>query len=468
MKGKFSKLLFCVLLGALIWFIPPPKGLTPAAWQLFAVFVATIAAFITQPFTNSVNVLLALTFCMGSNLVKVGDILSASYGNSTVWLVFIAFLISKGFIKTRLGNRIAYILIRSFGSSSLRLAYVLTVTDLIIAPATPSVTARAGGITFPIAKGICEAMDSRPGETARKLGSFLILSTIFVNSVTASMFMTAMVSNPLIAELAKKVLNIEISWAMWFYAALVPGVISLVAVPYYLYKAYPPEMKEIAGSRDFANKHLADMGPMARAEKIMLSVFIAIVALWASSSFTKLDATYIGFFGVAIMLVAEVITWNDVLEEKGAWDTLIWLGGMIGLAGALAKLGFIKWFAAFVSTSLVGVDWITALIALIVLYTYCHYGFASLSAHVTALYGAFAAVAVSVGAPAYLSALTLAFASNLCSTLTQYGSAPAPIFFGAGYVDQITWWKHGFVICTMNTLIWVAVGGVWWKVIGLW
>ena len=468
MKSKYGKFLLCVLIGAIIWFIPAPAGLSPMAWKFFAVFAATIAAFILQPFPNSTNVLLAITFCMGMNLVKIGEILASSYGNATVWLVFIAFLISKGFVKTRLGTRIAYILIKLFGTSSLKLAYILACTDLVIAPATPSVTARAGGIIFPITKSLCEAMDSKPGPTAKKLGSYIMLSTIFVNAITASMFMTAMVSNPLIAELAKSVLGIELSWAMWFYAALVPGVVSLLVVPYYLYKAYPPELKQLTGAKEHAVKELESMGAMSRAEKMMLAVFILIIVLWATSSFTKLNATFVGFLGVAIMLLLDVINWNDVLEEKGAWDTFIWLGGMIGLAGMLAKLGFIKWFAAIVSNSLTDVNWMFALVALIIIYTYSHYGFASLSAHVTALYAAFVAVAVSAGAPAYLSALTLGFASNLCSTLTQYGSAPAPIFFGAGYIDQMSWWKHGFVVCTINLLIWVLLGGVWWKVIGLW
>lgn len=468
MNKNYKMLLGCVLVGAILWLFPAPNGLELKPWRLFCVFAATIAAFITQPLPNAVSVLLALTFCVGAKLVSIGEMLASSFGNSTVWLVVIAFLISKGFVKTRLGNRIAYYLVAAFGSSSLKLAYVLAGTDLIIAPATPSVTARAGGIVFPIVKSLCTAMDSHPGESARKIGSYLMLSSVFVNSITGAMFMTAMVSNPLIAELAKKVLNVEMSWAVWCYAAIVPGIVSIIIIPYYLYKAYPPELKILSGTKELANRELEKMGRMSRSEKIMLLVFILVIILWATSILTKLDATYIGLVGVAIMLVTDVINWDDVLTEKGAWDTFIWLGGMIGLAGFLAKYGFIKWFAAYVGKSIVGVDWTVALVILILIYTYSHYGFASLSAHVTALYAAFIAVAALAGAPAYLAALTIGFASSLCGTLTQYGSAPSPIFFGAGYVDQASWWKHGFVVCTINIIIWVVVGGVWWKIIGLW
>ena len=99
---------------------------------------------------------------------------------------------------------------------------------------------------------------------------------------------------------------------------------------------------------------------------------------------------------------------------------------------------------------------------------YAHYGFASLTAHVTAMYPAFVAVAVAAGAPAFLAALSLAYLSNLCGGLTHYSTGTAPIYFGAGYVDQGTWWKLGFGASVVNMIIWVGVGGIWWKVLGLW
>jgi DASS family divalent anion:Na+ symporter len=171
---------------------------------------------------------------------------------------------------------------------------------------------------------------------------------------------------------------------------------------------------------------------------------------------------------VSVMMLTKVLEWKDVLDEKGAWDTLIWMGALIGLADYLAKLGFIPWFAKAVGASIAGVPWMQAFIVLLVIYMYAHYGFASLVAHITAMYAAFASVAVAAGAPAYLVALALAFMSNLCMSLTHYAAGPAPILFGAGYVDQATWWKLGFIISVINMLIWVGLGSFWWKVLGLW
>ena len=168
------------------------------------------------------------------------------------------------------------------------------------------------------------------------------------------------------------------------------------------------------------------------------------------------------------MLGLEAITWNDALEEKGAWDTMVWMATLIGLAGFLNSLGLIPWFAKNIAGMISGMSWVWALLILLILYMYSHYAFASLSAHITALYPAFAPVAVAAGAPPYLVALSLAFVSSLCASLTHYSTGPAPVYFGPGYVSQGRWWKNGFIIGTTNLIIFLVIGGLWWKVIGLW
>ena len=168
------------------------------------------------------------------------------------------------------------------------------------------------------------------------------------------------------------------------------------------------------------------------------------------------------------MLVGQAIEWKDVLEEKGAWDTLVWMGGLITLAGALSKLGFVGWFAKLISTSLAGFSWEVSLAILLLVYMYSHYAFASLSAHVTAMYAAFLAVAVAAGAPPFLAAMSLGVISALFGGLTHYATGPAPIYFGSGYIPQGTWWRIGFIMSVINLIIFVGIGSVWWKVAGLW
>lgn len=459
--------LVVLAIGTAIWFTPVPAGLKPEAWKLMAIFVSTILGFILQPLPIGSLAFISVTFTALSGVLKPAEALSG-FSNGTIWLIVSAFLFAKGFIKTGLGRRIAYVLIRALGDSTLKLGYTIVLSDLIISPATPSNTARAGGILFPIVKSLSTAFGSEPGSTARRVGAYLMQTAYQGNTITSAMFMTAMAGNPLIASLAANTLKINISWGLWATAALVPGLLSIIVVPYLLYKFYPPEVKKTPEAKALAAKELEQMGAMSRGERIVAAVFVGALVLWSTSQYTKLDATVVAMLAVTVMMITKVLEWKDVLTETGAWDTLIWMGALIGLADYLSKLGFIPWFAKLVSASMVGVPWMQAFVILLVIYMYAHYGFASLVAHITAMYAAFAAVAVAAGAPAFLVALALAYMSNLCMSLTHYAAGPAPIYFGAGYVDQGTWWKIGFLVSVVNMIIWVGIGSFWWKILGLW
>ena len=465
--NKLTKGLLVVLIGLAIWFIPTPAGLKPQAWHLFAIFVATIFGFILQPIPIGAVAFISVAITGFLQVVKPADVLSG-FGNTTIWLIVSAFLFAKGFIKTGLGRRIAYKIMGAIGDSSLKLGYAMVLSDLVVAPATPSNTARAGGILFPIVRSLCSAFNSEPGATSRKIGSYLMTTTFQGNVITSGMFITSMAPNSLIVAMAAQTAGVTISWGTWALAAFVPGMLSILVVPYIIYKIYAPEITHTPEAKTMAQAELVKMGPMSRGEKIVAFVFVLALILWATASFTKLDATMVAMICCGIMLIGQAITWNDVIEEKGAWDTLIWMGALMSLAGALNKQGMIAWFAKLVAGALTGVSWWVALGVLMLAYLYSHYAFASISAHVTAMYAAFLAVAVAAGAPPFLAAMSLGVLSGVMCGLTHYATGPAPIYFGAGFVPQGTWWKIGFVLSVVNSLLFIGVGGIWWKVLGLW
>lgn len=456
-----------ILLGLVIWFIPVPEGLTVQAWRLFAMVVAIIAGFITAPLPIGAVAFIGLTITILTNTLNIKDGLSG-FSSSSIWLIASAFFFSRGFIKTGLGRRIAYLLLRAIGDSTLKVAYAFTLSGLLVAPATPSSTARAGGVIFPILRSVISVLGSEPGATARKAGAFLILSYYQVDGVLSALFMTAMTGNPLAMELASKTAGINVSWGMWTLAALVPGIIGIIVVPYFVYRIYPPEVKHSPEVKLLARDELAKMGPISRPEIILLGVFVLALLLWCTGPLTKMNPTLVGLIAVSIMLIGKVIDWKDVLNENGAWDTVVWMGVLVGMAGQLSSKGFIPWFAKTVGASMAGLGWPLGLGLLMVLYIYSQYGFASMTAHVAAMYAAFLAVAVGLGAPGYLSALLLAYSGCLCYSLTHYSAGPGPIFYGAGFVDLPTWWRVGFLTSVVHIVIWAGSGPFWWKLLGLW
>lgn len=183
-----------------------------------------------------------------------------------------------------------------------------------------------------------------------------------------------------------------------------------------------------------------------------------------------INATTAAFIGLGILLATGVINWDDVLKNKGAWDTVVWFAALVMMASFLGKLGLIKWMSLSVGTSIdnMGLSWVWGALILVLIYVYSHYFFASTTAHITAMFGAFFAAGLALGAPPMLLGLTLAFSSSLMMSLTHYGTGTAPIIFGSGYATLGEWWKAGFVMSVVNLIIWIGLGSIWWKFLGYW
>jgi DASS family divalent anion:Na+ symporter len=455
-----------LLLAAAIWLLPH-AGFSPRSWGLLCLFGATIAALITRPLPAGAVVLTAITTGVLLGLMTLQEGL-AGFGNVTVWLIVAAFLFARGFAQTRLGERIAYGIILRVGRSPLRLGYSIVLADLVMAPMTPSNTARAGGILFPITLSVARAFGSEPGPTAPRIGAFLMKTLYQGDLVVSAMFLTATAPNPLVAELARQQAGTEVTWIMWAVAALVPGLVGIACVPFAVYKLCPPDVRETSVARVLAAERLQELGPMAYRERVMLAVFSIVLLLWLSSQWHGFSATTVAYLGLTLLLLTRVLDWQDLLDERGAWDALIWFGGLVMLSTQLEKAGFPRAFANVAAGFVSGWDWWLALAALLVVYLYSHYAFASLVAHVTAMFPAFFAVAIGLGAPPLLAALSFGFFSSLNAATTHYGTGPAPIVFGAGYLTQAQWWRIGFLISLLHLAIWLPIGFVWWKMIGLW
>lgn len=427
LKIKDAKnLLICILIGMVFLAVPAPAGLSASGWHILGIFLATITALIIKPMPMGAVALLSVVFLVLTKSVTMKDALSG-FSNTTIWLIVMAFFISRGIIKTGLGERIAYKFVQKFGKRTINLAYSLVVSDLLIAPAMPSNTARAGGILSPIVRSLSTAFGSDPmNGTERKVGSYLTTTVFQCDMVTSAMFLTSMAANPLTASIAKDVLNI--TWGGWFLAALLPGVLSLILIPLIIYVIYPPEIKETPKAPEFASDKLKEMGALKKDEKSMIAVFLLLILLWIFGGHIGIDETLAAFIGLVALLLSGVLSWNDIMEEKGAWDTLIWFSVLVMMAEQLNVSGVIPWFSKTMSSAVSGMSWIAALVILSIVYFYSHYLFASGTAHVSAMYSAFISVIVTAGAPPMLAALLLAYFSNLFGCLTHYEWARHPFF----------------------------------------
>jgi DASS family divalent anion:Na+ symporter len=452
--------------GVLLYLLPLP-ALSPQQRHLLAIFTATIISLVAQPVPMGVTGIIALTILALTKTLTPAQVFSG-YANPTVWLIFTAFLFATAVTSTRFGMRVAYIFIRKFGRSPLTLGYSIGGAGLVLAPFVPSDTARGGGILSPIVVSIARAVGSEPGPTARELGGYLTLAGFHANYTASAMFLTGMAANPLMAELAQQVAGIQITWIDWALGAIVPGMLALILVPMFIYRLYPPRLRDTERARVVANEELGKMGPLNIREKWLVAIMLLVMAGWVASPWHGVHNTIVALAGVSALLLTGVITWNDLLAEGKAWEALVWFGAVIMMADMLLQLGVVGLMSRAAFPYISPLSAAVALAALVTLYCYIHYAFASMTAQATALYTTFLAAAIAAGAAPLVSALSFGYFSNINDATTHYGTGSAPVFFGTGYVSQADWWRVGFLVSLLNLALWLGVGLMWWKVLGWW
>ena len=457
MKDKLWRVGVMAAIVAIAWFGGTPDGLKPQVWQLFGIYLATIVGLVLKPFPVPITVLLGVA-TSSILLSNTKDVL-AGYSNTALWLIFAAFALSVAFGTTGLGHRIAYYLVRAFGSTTLRLGYVTAFLDLILSPATPSNTARAAGIVYPINLSIAEAVGSYPGETAKKAGAYLLQNGYFATKVTSFLFATAMAPNLLALDFITKLTGVSLNWGQWALAMFVPGFIMLMCIR--------PSVKEI-DNKKIAADGLAELGPMKASEKGLIAIALLAITGWILPTFgIKIDATAVAIVAMIATFVCGIITWDDLLKTKAAWNTLIWFGGILGLSSALTKGKFFEWLAKFLETHMnFGLDPFMMLILISVISVAVRYFFASGTAYISAMLPVFLIVGINAGIDPTLLAFILIGTNSYGGSVTHYGAAPGPIIFSAGYNNVKDWWTVGLTSAVVCLVLNYVIGIPWWKIAG--
>ena len=472
-----------VVVMIIIALIPAPAGLPQHAWYYFALFAGVIVGLMLEPLPGGAIGLAGVTLATllapwvlygPAELAKPGFNPSTAainwalsgFSNATVWLIFGAFMFALGYEKTGLGRRIALVLVKRMGRKTLTLGYAVAAADTILAPFTPSNTARSGGTIYPVIKNLPPLYDSKPDDPSmRRIGSYIMWVAIATTCVTSTLFLTGLAPNLLAKELVKKTANVELAWGAWFVAAAPAGLLLLVSVPLLAYWLYPPEVKEGAEVTEWAAKELAKLGGFTSRE-IILAVLVAIaLVLWIFAG-DYVNPTTTALVVISLMVRLNVVTWDDISKNFNAWNTLAWFATLVALAGGLSQVGFVKWFAEGIASHMAGFTPTKAILLLLVINFFIHYAFASGTAHVTAMIPVLLAVGSAVpnmNMPQL--ALLLCLQLGIMGIITPYGTGPSPVYYGSGYLPAADYWRLGAIfgliflaVFMLITVPWVLAG----------
>ena len=471
--------------------------LTAQAWLFLSIFIGVIVGLILEPVPPALvglaGVVIAVFFRVGAaypaamepgtpltqNTIPGADAIRwglSGFSDSTVWLIFAAFAIGLGYQKSGLGRRIAMLLVSKLGKSTLGLGYAIAFTDGILAPFIPSNTARSGGVVYPIVSSVPGMFDSSATKDRRKIGSYIMYTALASTCVTSSMFLTGLAPNVAAIGMVMgkdKLLADPISWLGWLLAFAPVGIILFLATPFLIYKLYPPEIKGSPEVVAWAKDELADAGPISPREKWMLAISVFALSFWIMSSIAGLskiwplylNATVTALFVIVFMMAAKIITWDDFLSNKPAWNVLMWFATLVALAGGLKNVGFLDWLGARIKALMAdsGLTPALAIIILVVVFYLLHYFFASTTAHISALMVLFATIALAVLEPsqAYLAIVLMMLSLGIMGIITPYGTGPSPVYFGSGYISSAEFWKLGSIFGMLYLAVFLAVGVPW-------
>lgn len=466
MKVRFAKIAVLLSVAGVFFAYQAPSGLSVTAWHLFGVFAALIMGLILQPYPEP-TLLLVVTTLTSIFVLPISEIL-VGYTDAMMWLTLIASMIGVGLKKSGLTRRIGLMLISRFGKTTLRIGYILSFIDMLLATSTPSSPARTGGLVYPLAEGVIDVSSSGNPTGRQRTGAYFTLLAFTASMLSGGLFMTGMGPSLINVKLAHDVLGITISWPLWTLAAL-PGFIGFLLTPYIVYKLCPPDTISMAAVRADAKRELAGMGRISGNELTAIGIFLTILILWSTGTVTKVDSTLVAFIGISLMLLTGLLDWNDLAEAKEIWSLLIWFGAILGFSAALTKLGFFSWFAGVIKLLLptAGLGPYGILLLVAVLAIVPHYFFVSFTGYVVAFSPLIFSFVAATDVPRYPAFFVLSYLMIISCTLTHYGNALGPLLMEKGYNDKKNWWSVGTVITLLHAALYLTIGVVYWQLIGL-
>lgn len=466
---KFLRLLLVGVIPVLIWNIPAPAGLEAKTWHIVAIYMGLLGGLIIKPFSEPVITLIIIGIAA---MFMDSSVLLKGYGNDMTWFIALVTIVCTAFVKTGLGKRIAYNLLLRAGNSTMGLGYLMTMTDLVLSPATGSNSARTT-IIYPIFRNIAEGVGSTPTNEPRKLGAYLTILMYVSSQGTSALFLTGMATNAITVSLISSMLGIDLSWGKWFMASIVPAGLFLAVAPFLVYKFYRPGLQSLGDIKPIAKKGLEDIGPVSNPEKILFVLFIMAILAWMFGpqlTFVNLNMQIVGFVFLALVLLTGILDWNDVIGAKGAWNIFVWYGAFYGVASALASAGFYKWLAAVLGQVLdfSNLNEMLIIVILVFVSLLVRYFFVSNSAFVASFYPVMFALTLNTSVNPLLIGLLLAFFASYGALLTHYGNGAGLITFASDYVPQKDFWRVGTMMVGVALLIFFFIGLPYWKLIGFW
>lgn len=460
---KFFHILYITLIACSIWFLAPiPDGLSIKAWHMLIIFISTMIGMMLEVIPLCGTLFLSLLIASLTGTVDLKTHGFTGFSNMVIWLLFFVLALSKAITKSTIGLRIAYFFVKIFGKNVLGLAYSLSFTELTLSTILPSNTSRAASVGLPVISSLSKYISSTlKGVSEKSIGSFLTLVYTSSNAICSGMFLTAMISNTLIVDIAGKY-GITLTWLGWASKTIIPCLLILLILPLLVYFLSNPRVMDLSAVQKDATETIKDLGPLSTKEKWVLGVFCGMLFMWIFAEFTGISIITTTLIGVIIFLILGIFTVKDILSDSSALSAVMILGILVSYVNCLLEYGTIDWFNAKVSNMLVFCPGWAKLYTLSCLYFVTHYFFSGEGSRIIALYGPFILMGFALGIDKIQLVMTLGVFSAFSDMLAHYTCPLSILMFSGGYVSVKKWMTVGIILSGISIAIWFVVNSFLW------
>lgn len=478
--GKKYGFMLGILVGLLIWMLPTPESMTIVQHKLLSIFGGAVVLWISigVSFATSTFLIVTLLYFWIGNLEgkvnasgklihQVGFVMTG-FASSALWLLVTGFVISIAMTQTGVARRVALKMMRLFGRTPMGATFAPMVANLIVAPLTPSNTARTAAM-LPIIEGVAQAYKVEKGTS--NFGRGLYLANTFASNITASAFLTGTIPNPIAIGMIVAVTGATAftTWGFWALAALPTNILVLIAAMWIPLKLYPPEMKAIPGGLEYIDDELKHMGPMSANEKKAIVFFLLALGLWASDMWHGFNSAMVAFLVSTLILLPRigVLTWQDA--QKGIpWELFVYFGGVITLSDALMKTRAFEWVIKGIigSMGLTDVSMMPLLIILMGFTIFSHAIWSTTTAMAGVMIPIYIGLAQTFNFPVAGFVLPLAILMGYALFL-PFNTMGNIIMFGAGYYTVSEQIKSSCILGLVAWGLWAVTALVWFPLINL-
>ena len=456
-RVHYGVIVAAVGLAAWIAFGPSAEGLAPEAQRTLGVFALCAILWITGVIPLQITSMLAII------LLPLLDIMPSSqafalFGNSAVFFILGAFILSAALIDSGLSLRLTCLALTRFSSSATKLR-----TTILFLSAFASFWMSEHAVAamlFPVVMGLVAAFGLKPRESRFGMSFFFALAWGCIIGGIATYLGGA--RNPLAAGILFEERGIEISF-LRLLAASLPIVVITLGLAWVILKVFfPAEPVDIQRARDQLLKEREQLGALSRRE-----IHIGLISLLTIGSWIFLYRYFglapIALFAVALLFVFRLVNWAD-LEANVNWGIILMYGGAIALGSALHTSGASAWVVegtlgqyAFTPLQLILIIGILSLTLT---------EFISNVAVVSVMMPIGLGLAKAYGLSPEVITLAIALPSGL-SYIMPMGTPATAIAYSSGFMTQREFFTYGTLMNFLSLAAFALVVWLYWPMIGL-